>query len=95
MIFISKSITNSKKTKITNIMYNIQQLYKLNIVIFMHNFFNKQLPTAFNNVFRTKTSNVITIGATLNLYPYHVKIRFPNNLLDTLDLKFGTNCLPA
>ena len=60
MIFISKSIKNSKKTKITNIMYNIQQLYKLNIAIFMHNFFNKQLPTAFNNAFQTKTSNVIT-----------------------------------
>ena len=28
-------------------MYNIQQLYKLNIAIFMHKFFNKQLPTAF------------------------------------------------
>ena len=37
-------------------MYNIQQLYKLNIVIFMYKFFNKQLPT----VFQTKTSNVIT-----------------------------------
>ena len=60
MIFISKSIKNSKKTKITNIMYNIQQLYKLNIVIFMYKFFNKQLPTAFNNIFQTKTSNVIT-----------------------------------
>ena len=60
MISISKSIKNSKKTKITNIMYNIQQLYKLNIAIFMHKFFNKQLPTAFNNVFQTKTSNVIT-----------------------------------
>ena len=60
MIFISKSIKNSKKTKITNIMYNIQQLYKLNIAIFMYKFFNKQLPTAFNNVFQTKTSNVIT-----------------------------------
>ena len=41
-------------------MYNIQQLYKLNIAIFMYKFFNKQLPTAFNNVFQTKTSNVIT-----------------------------------
>ena len=60
MIFISKSIPNSKKTKITNIMYNIQQLYKLNLAIFMYNFFNKQLPTAFNNVFQTKTSIVIT-----------------------------------
>ena len=60
MIFISKSIKNSKKTKITNIMYNIQQLYKSNIAIFMYKFFNKQLPTAFNNVFQTKTSNVIT-----------------------------------
>ena len=26
----------------------------------MYKFFNKQLPTAFNNVFQTKTSNVIT-----------------------------------
>ena len=41
-------------------MYNIQQLYKLNIAIFIHKFFNKQLPTAFNNVFQTKASNVIT-----------------------------------
>ena len=41
-------------------MHNIQQLYKLNITIFMHKFFDKQLPTAFNNVFQTKTSNVIT-----------------------------------
>ena len=41
-------------------MYNIQQLYKLNIAIFMYKFFNEQLPAAFNNVFQTKTSNVIT-----------------------------------
>ena len=41
-------------------MYNIQQLYKLNVDILMHKFFNKQLPTAFNNIFQTKTSNVIT-----------------------------------
>ena len=40
-------------------MYNKQQLYKLNITIFMYTFFNKQLPTALNNVFQTKTSNVI------------------------------------
>ena len=41
-------------------MYDIQQLYKLNIAIFMYKFFNRQLPTAFNNVFQTKTSSVIT-----------------------------------
>ena len=32
-------------------MYSIQQLYKLNIAIFIYEIFNKQLPTAFNNVF--------------------------------------------
>ena len=41
-------------------MYNLQQLYKLNIAIFMYKFFNKQLPTAFDNVFQTKRSNAIT-----------------------------------
>ena len=39
---------------------NIQQLYKLNISIFMYKSFHKQLPSAFNNIFQRKTSTVIT-----------------------------------
>ena len=39
---------------------NIQQLYKLNIPIFMYKSFHKQLPSAFNNIFQRKTSTVIT-----------------------------------
>ena len=38
----------------------IQQLYKLNISIFMYKSFHKQLPSAFNNIFQRKTSTVIT-----------------------------------
>ena len=41
-------------------MYNIQILYKLSIATFMYKFFNKQLPIAFNNIFETKTCNVVT-----------------------------------
>ena len=50
MIFISKSIILfqnllriQKKQKLTNIMYNIQQFYKLNIAIFMYKFLNNCL----------------------------------------------------
>ena len=39
---------------------NIQQLYKLNILIFMYKSFHKQLPSAFNNIFQRKTYTVIT-----------------------------------
>ena len=35
-----KIYKESRKTKITNVMYNIQQLYKLNISVFMYKFFN-------------------------------------------------------
>ena len=40
--------------------FNIQQLFKLNILIFMYKSFRKQLPSAFNNIFQRKTSTVIT-----------------------------------
>ena len=60
-MIISTNPTKKRNKEITkdNIL-NIQQLYKLNISIFMYKSFHKQLPSAFNNIFQRKTSTVIT-----------------------------------
>ena len=46
-------IKRNKEITKDNIL-NIQQLYKLNISIFMYKSFHKQLPSAFNNIFQKK-----------------------------------------
>ena len=50
---------NSKQSHKTNIL-SIQQLYDLNIAIFMHKFINKRLPAAFDHIFLTKSSTMST-----------------------------------
>ena len=60
MIICTNSAKKHNKEIINDNILNIQQLYKLNILICMYKSFYKQLPSAFNKIFQRKTSTVIT-----------------------------------
>ena len=60
MIICTNPAKKRNKEMIKDNIFNIQQLFKLNISIFMYKSFRKQLPSAFNNIFQRKTSTVIT-----------------------------------